>query len=183
MADPILKFPPEQKGTPTPRPEARRRAAPPPDGRHAALPPRPVAGGAAAGGAAGGRDVLSQRRPLRDHRRCLCRRAEGADHARRLRQDHQRRREGRPAGLDRRHPVPDRSGAVPAGAGAGARQARGRQDQPRQPRRQRQTLFADDRNRQRRHRDQAARRRAQESRWSRTMSDRSSISTTARPRW
>ena len=34
-------------------------------------------------------------------------------------------------------------GAVPAGAGAGARQARGRQDQPRQPRRQRQALFAD----------------------------------------
>ena len=63
---------------------------------------------------------------------------------------------------DRRRPVPDRSGAVPAGAGAGAGQARRRQDQPRQSRRQRQALWADHRNRQRRHRAQAERRRAQE---------------------
>ena len=50
MADPVLKFPPEQKGQPAqPRHEGRRRAAPPADGRHAALSPLPAAGGAAAG--------------------------------------------------------------------------------------------------------------------------------------
>ena len=41
MADPILKFPPEQKGSP---PDAEdkncRGAAPPVDGGHAALSPR-----------------------------------------------------------------------------------------------------------------------------------------------
>ena len=116
MADPVLKFPPEQKGSPARRaaPETRRRTAPPPDGRHAPLPPLPAAGGAAAGGRDGRLHLLSQWRPLRDHRRRLCRRAEGADHVRRVRQDHQRHRQGRPAGLDRRHPVPDRSGAVSA---------------------------------------------------------------------
>ena len=71
-------------------------------------------------------------------------------------------REGRPAGHDRRHPVPDRSGAVPAGAGAGARQTRRRQDQPRQPCRQREALRTDHRTGQRRHRAQAKGRRAQE---------------------
>jgi membrane fusion protein (multidrug efflux system) len=34
--------------------------------------------------------------------------------------------------VDRRHPVPDRSGAVPACVGPGARQARRRQGQPQQ---------------------------------------------------
>ena len=164
MADPVLKFPPEQKGEPPAKPrtkiaaEPRRRLM----AGDAALPPFPAAGGAAAGGAGGRDHLLSQRRPLRDHRRRLCRRAEGADHARRLRQDHQRDRQGRPAGHNRRRPVPDRSGAVPAGAGAGARQARRRQDQPRQSRRQCQALWADHRNRQRRHRAEAEGRRAQE---------------------
>ena len=54
-------------------------------------------------------------------------------------------------------PVPFR-----ARGGAGARQAGGRQVQPRQSRRQRQALWPDDRHRQRRHRPQAARRRPQD---------------------
>ncbi len=90
MADPVLKFRPSRRTIPRRSAPAKdcRGAAPPPDGRHAALSPLPAAGGAAAGGAGGRRDLLSQRRPLRDHRRCLCRRAEGSDHARHLRQDH-----------------------------------------------------------------------------------------------
>src|SRR5258708_3403004 len=84
------------------------------------------------------------------------------DPAGHLRQDHQDRRHGRPAGRGRRRHVPDRSGAVRAGGGAGARQARRCQDQPRQPRRQRQALWRHGRPRQRRHRAQAARRRPQD---------------------
>ena len=164
MADPVLKFPPEQKGEPPARPrikiaaEPRRRlmAAMRRYRRFLLLVVLPLVALVA------GDHLLSQRRPLRDHRRRLCRRAEGADHARRLRQDHQRDRQGRPAGRNRRRPVPDRSGAVPAGADAGAGQARRRQDQPRQSRRQRQALWADHRNRQRRHRAEAEGRRAQE---------------------
>ena len=90
MADPVLKFPPEQKGNP-PAPAARPKLAAEPRRRLMAgmrryrrfllLVVLPL------GGADRRRDLLSQWRPLRDHRRRLCRRAEGADHARRLRQD------------------------------------------------------------------------------------------------
>ena len=50
MADPVLKFPPEQKGDPgKPPQESRHRSAPPADGGPAALSPLPAAGRAAAG--------------------------------------------------------------------------------------------------------------------------------------
>ena len=98
MADPVLKFPPEQKITRRAlRPKVAEAAAPPVDGRPATLSPHAVAGGVAAGGADRRVRVLSQWRPLCDDRRRLCRRPEGSDHARHLRQDRKGRGPRRPA--------------------------------------------------------------------------------------
>ena len=83
MAEPVLKFPPDQGRSP-----ARRRRSQPSRRRAArAASPHPAAGGAADPRARRRRDVLSVGRALRHHRRRLCRRAEGPDHAGRLRQD------------------------------------------------------------------------------------------------
>jgi len=90
MADPILKFPPEQKGAPTtPRPklaaEPRRRlmAGMRRYRRVLLLVVLPLVAAMA------GVTFYLNGGPLRDHRRRLCRRAEGADHAGCFRQDHQ----------------------------------------------------------------------------------------------
>ena len=91
---------------------------------NAGLPPHAVAGGVAAGGGDRRACVLSQRRPLRDHRRRLCRRAKGSDHAGYLRQDRKGRGARRPAGQERRRAVRNRSGAVPPRRAAGQGHAR-----------------------------------------------------------
>ena len=164
MADPVLKFPPEQKGNPA-SPESRPKLAAEPRRRLMAgmrryrrfllLVVLPLVA------LVGRRDVLSQWRPLRDHRRRLCRRAEGSDHARHLRQDREGRGEGRPAGRSGRRAVRDRSGAVPPRRGAGQGQSRAGQGHLRQSDRRPQDLRPDERTFAAGHRPEAARRRPQ----------------------